>query len=84
MHDKVSRIAVVSSARLVLSNQRDQRADLETIRARVTKMIKRNIGDVYFGYTRSTDIRDIMYSPIMTLNDVDKMGTDYLGAKKGR
>jgi predicted Zn-dependent protease len=80
VHNKSTRTAVISSARLVL-NQSGGKADLQTIRKRLAKMVKRNIGDVYFGYTRSTDIRDVMYSPIMSLDDVDKMGSDFISAK---
>ncbi len=79
VHNKSTRIAIVSSARLVLGQS--GKADLQTIRNRLAKMVKRNIGDVYFGYTRSTDIHDVMYSPIMSLDDVDKMGSDFISAK---
>ena len=44
-------------------------------------MVKRNIGDVYDGYTRSKEIRDVMYSPIISLDDVDEMGSDFVGTK---
>jgi len=76
VHNRATRTAVVSVARLVI-NQTGGVADAATIRKRLFKMAKRNIGDVYFGYTRSTDIRDVMYSPIMSLDDIDRMGTGY-------
>ena len=76
VHNRATRTAVVSAARLVIA-QTGGMADTPTIRKRLFKMVKRNIGDVYFGYTRSTDIRDVMYAPIMSLDDLDKMGTEY-------
>ena len=76
-HNRQHRIAIVSSARLALGIAGGRATD-ETIRARVRKMVKRSIGDVFFGYPRSTNIRDLMYSPIMSLTDVDRMGDDFL------
>ena len=81
-HNSQYRIAVVSSARLVLGAQPGQLADPETVRARIKKMVKRSLGDVYYGYPRSTDLHDLMYSPIRSLDDVDKMGNEFLSAKK--
>lgn len=78
VHNRSARVAVLSSARLVI-NQAGGMAEAQTIRKRLFKMTKRNIGDVYYGYTRSTDIRDVMYSPIMSLDDLDRMGTEFVG-----
>jgi predicted Zn-dependent protease len=81
VHVKAHKTAVLSSARLVLGKENGKMADLETIRRRVTKMVKRQIGDVYYGYQRSTEISEIMYSPIMSLDDVDRMGWKYPTAR---
>jgi predicted Zn-dependent protease len=78
VHNRAMRTAVLSSARLTI-NQAGGMVDVPTIRKRLFKMTKRNIGDVYYGYTRSTDIRDVMYSPIMGLDDIDRMGTEFFG-----
>jgi predicted Zn-dependent protease len=83
VHQNLNRIAVVSSARLVIGKDGGL-ADEKTIRDRITKMVKRSIGDVYYGYQRSTDIHDLMYSPIMSLDDVDRMGNDFLNTKNSR
>lgn len=80
IHNSGMRIAVVSAARLFLS-QAGGVADRETVNRRIIKMVKRSIGDVYYGYQRSTDIHDLMYSPIMSLEDVDKMGNVFLNRK---
>ena len=81
LHDKATRIGVISVARLVLG-EGDKPADDKIVWSRVYKMTKRLIGDVYFGYSRSADIHYVMYSPIMSLDDVDKMGQDYPSATK--
>ena len=80
IHNRGMRIAVVSAARLFLS-QAGGVADRETVNRRITKMVKRSIGDVYYGYQRSADIHDLMYSPIMSLEDVDTIGNDFLKRK---
>lgn len=77
MSSRSIRTAVVSTARMDLGDN-GGKANPATLRIRLAKMVKRNIGEVYFGYTRSADIQDIMYSPIMSLDDVDKMGSTFL------
>jgi predicted Zn-dependent protease len=76
-HYSKSRISVLSSARLV-GPKDGKLANEETVRARIAKMVKRSIGLVYFGYPLSADVQDLMYSPIMSLNDVDRIGYDFL------
>jgi hypothetical protein len=70
------RMGVVSTAR-VIGSENGQRAPLDTIRNRLIKLVKREIGTVYYGYATSTDLSDIMYSPIMRGSDVDRLGWDY-------
>ena len=77
MNSRSLRTAVVSTARMDMG-ENGGKANPATLRMRLTKMVKRNIGEVYYGYTRSADIQDIMYSPIMSLDDVDKMGSSFL------
>jgi hypothetical protein len=33
---------------------------------------------VYYEYRHSADVHDLMYSPIMSLHDVDGIGYDFL------
>lgn len=72
-----TRMSIVSSARLV-GPKNGKAADEETIHARIKKMVKRSIGLVYYGYSRSSDVNDLLYTPIMGLNDVDRTGNDFL------
>ncbi len=80
-HWPATRVAVVSTARLGISTD-GRPVTGEAVHRRLYKMLKRTVGDVYFGYLRSGDIRDVMYSPIMGLDDIDRMGSDYLARKQ--
>lgn len=80
LNDKHARVAVISAARLSIG-QNGLPADRQTALERLTKLIKRSIGAIYFDYPRSTDIGDVMYSPLMSLDDLDRMGNDYLTGK---
>lgn len=80
-HQKEKRISVISTARM-LARDNISRADDKIIFERILKMTKRAIGEQYYGLQRSADIRDVMYSPIMSLEDIDKMGLDFTGLKK--
>ena len=70
------RLSIVSMARLsdAFFGQRDVPA---TTRLRLYKMVKKTIGLQYYGYARSTDLKSVMYSPIMSLRDLDDIGTEF-------
>ena len=40
-------------------------------------MVKKAIGLQYYGYSRTTDLNSVMYSPIMSLDDLDIIGTSF-------
>lgn len=44
---------------------------------RLFKMSKRAIGEMHLGWSRSTDPLDLMYSPILSLEDVDRIGSEH-------
>jgi hypothetical protein len=44
---------------------------------RLYKMVKKAIGLHYYGYGRTTDLNSVMYSPIMSLDDLDASGTRF-------
>lgn len=81
-HETPKKVSVVSAARMVFGSQ-GMPASNEIIFSRIYKMTKRAIGEQYFGLARSSDLRDIMYSPLMGLDDLDQIGTDYLQLKSG-
>jgi predicted Zn-dependent protease len=72
-HDKSLNCSVVSLARLVeYSEQSPVLTQLAVLR--LLKMTKRAIGEMYLGWSRSPDPNDLMYSPLMSLDDLDKTG----------
>jgi predicted Zn-dependent protease len=81
-HETPKKVSVVSAARMVFGSQ-GMPVSNEIIFSRIYKMTKRAIGEQYFGLARSSNIRDVMYSPIMGLDDLDQIGTDYLRLNSG-
>ncbi|CAH1904195.1 exported hypothetical protein [Candidatus Nitrotoga sp. HW29] len=77
-HDKSKHTSVVSAARMKYGISTEP-ATANIIFLRIYKMIKRTIGDQYLELPRSGNINDIMYSPIMSLDDLDALGIQYLG-----
>lgn len=63
--------AVVSIARL----QMDQTPILTKLR--LFKMSKKAVGTLYYQHPRNTDMNSVMYSPIMGVDDLDMIGTDF-------
>jgi predicted Zn-dependent protease len=47
------------------------------VKLRLYKMAKRQLGELYFGHTRSSDPNSVMYTPIMGLEDLDLLGTEF-------
>jgi hypothetical protein len=83
-HDNTKRVAVVSIARMSFAKYPagltgKTSASQSDVDMRLYKMLKRAVGESYFGYTRSSNINDVMYSPLMSLNDLDAIGTDFVG-----
>lgn len=72
-NDHSNKISVISAARM-LHDQHGRSASPELIRARLRKMLLRTIALQYYGMDRSADIREVTYSPLMGLPDLDEMG----------
>ncbi len=73
-HD--DRLSIVSSARLHESFFGNlEQAGLTDLR--LYKMVKKTIGLQFYGYPRSTDLKSVMYSPVMSLQDLDDHGTAF-------
>ena len=67
------RVSVISSARL-LPGSVFSRASDATIETRLLKFLLRSVGQQVYRLPRDTDIDSVMYSPIMSLSDLDRMG----------
>lgn len=75
-HNKDLMTSVVSMARLF--NYIDDKPVADNIAvSRLYKMTKRAIGEMYFGWQRSTNIEDVMYSPLMGVHDLDRIGVNH-------
>jgi predicted Zn-dependent protease len=75
-HNKAYNTSVISLQRMVNYVNGVPVFD-EISQSRLYKMMKRSIGEMQFGWQRTTDINDIMYAPIMSLDDLDKMGLQH-------
>lgn len=73
MHAPSLRCSVLSLARLLEYDggapHMSQRSAL-----RLHKLAKRAIGELQLGWQRSTDPQDLMYAPLMGLEDLDRIG----------
>lgn len=47
---------------------------------RMLKILKRAIGKLYYNYRPSSDINSLMYSPLMSVKDLDAIGSNYATA----
>jgi predicted Zn-dependent protease len=72
MHD----ISVVSTARMDPRGY-GEKWDRDLLYSRLKKMVKKHVGYGFYNYRSSTDIRSVMYSPIMSLDGLDQIGNDY-------
>lgn len=71
-HSPMSRTSVLSIARLLYGKDGRPAAN-EVIGLRVQKMLLRIVGEMKLGWKRTTDPTDLMYSPIMSIEDIDRM-----------
>lgn len=75
-HFHRERLSVVSMARL--TDSFFGKADSpEVTKLRLYKMVKKTVGMQYYGYARSTDLNSVMYSPVMSLDDLDAVGASF-------
>ena len=77
MHDKALKTSVISMARLL--DYKAGKAILnDAALSRLFKMSKRAIGEMLLGWHRSTDRNDVMYSPLMSVQDLDRIGAKHI------
>lgn len=82
MHSPMANTSVLSVARLL--HQADgSPAAAEVVGARVAKMLMRIVGEMRLGWKRSSDTLSLMYAPIMSVDDIDRMDLGHtLAAQK--
>jgi len=72
MHSPMQRTSVLSVARLLYAKDGSP-APGEVVSARVQKMLMRIAGEMRLGWQRSSDPADLMYAPLMSVDDIDRM-----------
>ncbi|MGH8493314.1 MAG: hypothetical protein ACRERR_09455 [Moraxellaceae bacterium] len=76
MHVREARSSVVSIFRMLEFHNGRYFATQRSYE-RLLKMTKRGIGEIYLGWERSSNRGDIMYSPIMSVQDLDSIGLQH-------
>ncbi len=71
-HNPMARTSVLSVARLAYEKDGTV-APVEVIGLRTQKMLMRIVGEMKLGWKRTTDPTDLMFSPIMSIEDIDRM-----------
>ena len=71
-HSPMANTSVLSVARLLYTNAGAPAAN-EVVGERVAKMLLRIVGEMRLGWKRTSDPADLMYAPIMSIDDVDRM-----------
>jgi len=72
----MQRTSVLSVARLLTAKDGSP-APGEVVGARVQKMLMRTVGEMRLGWQRTSDPADLMYAPILSVDDIDGMDVAY-------
>ena len=70
------RVAVVSTARMDERNWGLPPAP-DRLRARLRKIVAKNLGLMYYGLEQTSDRRSVLFGPILGLDDLDAIGEDF-------
>ncbi len=76
MHSPMANTSVLSIARL-LYNVDGSKATENVFAERVTKMLMRIVGEMRLGWKRTSDPKSLMYAPVMSVEDIDRMSLSY-------
>lgn len=76
MHSPNLKCSVLSMARLVEVENGEPRISQRT-GERTVKLAKRAVGELHLGWRRSTDPEDLMYAPLMSVEDLDRIGNEH-------
>lgn len=76
MHSPTVNTSVLSIARL-LYNVDGSKATGNVAADRVTKMLMRIVGEMRLGWKRTSDPKNLMYAPVMSVEDIDRMSLSY-------
>lgn len=79
----LDKISVISAARM-LGGADGRQANIQLVGERLRKMSLRAIGFLYHGLPRTSDPRDLMYSPLMSLEALDMIDLSRKGNPRER
>ncbi|HBZ06794.1 MAG TPA: hypothetical protein DEP03_10590, partial [Massilia sp.] len=68
--------SVLSMARLVELEDGKPRLTVRT-GERTIKLAKRAVGELHLGWRRSADPEDLIYAPLMSVEDLDRIGNEH-------
>lgn len=71
-----TRTAVVSTARLDLTNQGIP-ASADIVSSRLRKIVTKDIGILYYGLPQSGNPQSVLYNQIMGIEELDQIGEDF-------
>ncbi|MCK6421078.1 MAG: hypothetical protein L6Q73_09240 [Aquabacterium sp.] len=72
LHSPMSNTSVLSVARLLYGSD-GRPATNDVVGSRAAKMLLRIVGEMRMGWQRSGDPTDLMYAPIMSTDDIDRI-----------
>ena len=76
MHSPMVNTSVLSFARFMY-NIDGSKATGNVAAERLTKMLMRIVGEMRLGWKRTSDPKSLMYAPIMSVEDIDRMSLSY-------
>lgn len=83
MHSPMANTSVLSVARL-LYNVDGSKATEEVAIQRVMKMLMRIVGEMRLGWKRTSDPKNLMYAPVMSVEDIDRTSLSHtMKSQKG-
>lgn len=82
-HNPMGRTSVLSLARLLYEKDGTLAAG-DVVSMRVQKMLLRIVGEIKLGWKRTNDPTDLMYSPIMSVEDIDRMSLRHTVQPRGQ
>jgi predicted Zn-dependent protease len=71
-HNPMARTSVLSVARLFYEKDGSNSTE-DVVAQRIQKMLLRIVGEMRFGWKRTNDPTDLMFAPIMSIEDIDRM-----------
>jgi predicted Zn-dependent protease len=75
-HRDGDRFAVLSTARMDPTWLADP-ANPQLLRKRLRKAATRMVGFLYYGYRETPDRRSVMFGPVLSIDDLDRLREDY-------